>query len=283
MTATLQKSIVVCIVIALTITVASADTFFPTEGVSQSGPAFSSKSHVGNSNILPNVVFAQDIFNSSIKAYLTSDMTLPANDMIAGPASFNSESNPQANAHIKSLPAAPGAIIMGLIGFLMVTLVRDRKFWMSIFAGLIVIGQVGILSFPRIAARLMQNKQQITPLTASNFLLLNLDNSVENNNAETTHYIGLLRRLAGSPDDANHSLSKDQRVCSASRLSRLASLEWSNSLTHWNPTLTSVAINSKYNFSDFSFPCRLIRHNSPSNYYSAAFSFQCLPRGPPLC
>ena len=281
MTATLQKSIMVCTVIALTVTVAGADSFIPVDGVSQSGPFISSKIHVGKSNILPNVVFAQDIFNSSIKVFLTSGMTLPVNDM-TGPASFNSEANSLANAHVKSLPAAPGAIFMGMIGFLIVTLVRDRKFWMSVFAGLIVIGQIGILSVPRFAARLTQNKQQVASLKTGNFLSLKLDNVVEEKNAEITHYIGLLRRLAGSPEDANHSLRKDQRLYAASPILRLASLEWSNSLSCWNSKLTSANVDRKNNFPNLSFPFCLIRHNSPSHYYSAAFAYQSLPRGPPF-
>jgi len=279
MTVTLQKSIMVCTVIVLTVTVASADSFTPVDSVSQSGPFISSTIHVGKSNILPNVVFAQDIFNSSIKVFLTSGMTLPVNDM-TGPASFNSD--PLANAHVKSLPAAPGAIFMGMIGFLIVTLVRDRKFWMSVFTGLIVIGQIGILSVPRIAARLTQNKQQVASLTTGNFLSLKLDNVVEEKNAEITHYIGLLRRLAGSPEDANHTVRKDQRLYAANSILRLVSLEWSNSLSCWNATLTSANVDRKNNFPNLPFPFCLIRHNSPSHYYSAAFAYQSLPRGPPF-
>ena len=278
MTATLQKSIVVCTVIAMTVTVAGADSFSPAVGVSPCEPAISSTIFVSKANFLPNIVFEQDIFNSNIQSCLTWDMASsdPGHTAIVG------ESNPRVNAQVKSLPPAPGAVIMGLIGFLIVTLVRDRKFWMSLFAGLVVIGQAGILSVPRIAARLTQNKQQVAPLTTDNFLILKWENVVEKNNAELTHYIGLLRRLSGSPDDAAPSLSEIRRLCAACNLLKLVSLEGSNSFSWRNSTPQSAFIDGLNRYSGLSSPICLLRHISPSNYYSPAFAFQCRPRGPPL-
>jgi len=37
----------------------------------------------------------------------------------------------------KSLPPVPGALLMGLTGFLCVSLVRDRRFWLAALAGLL--------------------------------------------------------------------------------------------------------------------------------------------------
>lgn len=42
-----------------------------------------------------------------------------------------------------SLPAVPGALFMGLTGFLCVSLVKDRKLWMAALASLLWAGHIG--------------------------------------------------------------------------------------------------------------------------------------------
>ncbi len=206
MTATLRKSIVVCVAIVLSVTVANADSFFVADSVTD----ISSAIHVTKANVLLNVAFAQDVFSTNKASYSTSDIEMSEKNLLAGLESFNAEANPLTNTNIKSMPAAPGAVIMCLIGFLLVTLVRDRKFWMSMFAAIILIGQVGIMTVPRIAARLTQNNQHTGPMTKGNFFALKSDNVTGKNKSDTIHYIGLLRRLAGSPANTHVSLCKKQ-------------------------------------------------------------------------
>jgi hypothetical protein len=50
-----------------------------------------------------------------------------------------------------SLPAVPGALFMGLTGFLCVSLVRDRKIWIAALAGLLWAGQAGVTVLPQVA------------------------------------------------------------------------------------------------------------------------------------
>ena len=52
----------------------------------------------------------------------------------------------------RPLPAVPGALFMGLTGFLCVTLVRDRKVWLTVVTSILWAGQVGITALPKLAS-----------------------------------------------------------------------------------------------------------------------------------
>ena len=100
----------------------------------------------------------------------------------------------------KSLPAVPGALLMGLTGFLCVSLVKDRRFWMAAFTGLLWAGQTGIQALPHLAVH-FSNRSHIeqqfdTELTYQ----YKLENSRLRSDVEGTQYIGLLHHLAGIPD-----------------------------------------------------------------------------------
>lgn len=55
--------------------------------------------------------------------------------------------------NIRKLPACPGAVLLGLTGFLCITLVRDRKTYIAIFIAMISLSQQGIYAVPELAAR----------------------------------------------------------------------------------------------------------------------------------
>jgi len=103
--------------------------------------------------------------------------------------------------HVKNLPAIPGAVLMGIVGFLCVSLVRDRKVWVAVFVGIIVLSQVGVKTLPKLTAHLARGKlndRQAATVAANP---IRLDHSFNwLNDLEDRHYIGLLHRLAGSPD-----------------------------------------------------------------------------------
>lgn len=103
--------------------------------------------------------------------------------------------------HVKNLPAIPGAVLMGIVGFLCVSLVRDRKAWVSVFVGIIVLSQAGVKTLPKLTAHLARGKlndRQAATVAANP---IRLDQSFNwLNDLEDRHYIGLLHRLAGSPD-----------------------------------------------------------------------------------
>ena len=114
-------------------------------------------------------------------------------------AGFNSTTKSRVN----SLPAVPAAVLIGIIGFLCVSLVRDRKVWVSAFVGIIVLSQTGVKTLPKLTARLAQGRfagmnsgadVTINPIHIDNYFNWLSD-------LPDRHYIGLLHRLAGSPDN----------------------------------------------------------------------------------
>lgn len=103
--------------------------------------------------------------------------------------------------HVKNLPAIPGAVLMGIVGFLCVSLVRDRKAWVSVFVGIIVLSQAGVKTLPKLTAHLARGKlnDKQAAIVAAN--PIRFDHSFDwLNDLEDRQYVGLLHRLAGSPD-----------------------------------------------------------------------------------
>jgi hypothetical protein len=100
-----------------------------------------------------------------------------------------------------SLPAVPGALFMGLTGFLCVSLVKDRKLWIAALAGLLWAGQAGFSALPQLAQHLTSrkhNERLFSPNLGYIPQLAHTDRS--RSDIEGTRYIGLLRYLAGIPD-----------------------------------------------------------------------------------
>jgi hypothetical protein len=61
---------------------------------------------------------------------------------------------PAVTENNRCLPAVPSSIAMVLTGFLCISLVRDRKVWLTLIAGLLAIGQAGIDVLPELSSRL---------------------------------------------------------------------------------------------------------------------------------
>jgi hypothetical protein len=101
---------------------------------------------------------------------------------------------------VKSLPPVPGALFLGLAGFLCVSLVKDRRVWLTALAGLLWLGQTGFAALPQLASHLRSKKQiQLSAPTLT--YVSELDGSFRlRSDIEGTQFIGLLRHLAGIPD-----------------------------------------------------------------------------------
>jgi hypothetical protein len=101
----------------------------------------------------------------------------------------------------KSLPAVPGALFLGLTGFLCVSLVKDRRVWLAALAGLLWLGQTGFAALPQLASHLCSKKQiqQQSPISLT--YVSELDGSFRlRSDIEGTQYISVLRHLAGIPN-----------------------------------------------------------------------------------
>jgi len=114
-----------------------------------------------------------------------------------------------------ALPVIPAAMLLVLTGFVCVSLVRDRRIWLSLFTTLLYTCQGGLNAVPKLAEYLCRGtsvtRRQVTKA-------LNLypfeNNSRTRCDIEGTDYIGLLRHLAGIPETkptAEHLLYKPDR------------------------------------------------------------------------
>jgi hypothetical protein len=116
-----------------------------------------------------------------------------------------------------SLPAVPGALFMGLTGFLCVSLVRDRKLWIAALAGLLWAGQAGVTVLPQVAHHLAGRRHATQCFSPNVAYVPTLDHSdrprslsrakSRDRDIEGTRYICLLRYLAGIPDGSLQSTS----------------------------------------------------------------------------
>jgi len=157
----------------------------------------------------------------------------------------------------RSLPAVPAALFMALTGFLCVSLVKDRRFWLAALAGLLWTGQAGIAALPQLATQLSSKKHIQRKSPVSTVCLHQLENSGRlRSDIEGTEYIGLLHHLAGIPDAKSRYLHKDTYTFQPAIILARYGL---------NPLLTCLAAKAEQPV------C-----------FSPAFIFAQLPRGPPL-
>lgn len=185
-----------------------------------------------------------------------------------------------AGSPAKPLPAVPAAVFMVLSGFVCVSLVRDRRFWLAALAAIFWVGQTGIENIPRLAQRLTGSNKELSAKELEYISLLD-DYSRARSDLEGTEYIGLLHHLGGIPKNRNlHSL--DQLLCSPSLGSRQ---QW---LSRQGGVAVQKHLSSPYLAAFLERQQRLNsllkcldsfsrRHTS----FSPAFIFASLPRGPP--
>ncbi len=219
------------------------------------------------------------IHNGNFNEYHNSALADDGRQMLV-PSRSLLDSTPFQQSSIRSLPALPGAILMGAIGFLAVTMVRDRKFWMSVFARLILLSQAGVQTVPKLTNRLARGWLPVKRPRASATDLYNSDRSLwPVGSFERTHYMGLLHRLAGSNDHGDDFINITPGINTGDRVYRLtsdAAQLCSNALI----SLIHPAILENYYGLSLSLPYRAERPE-PLKYFSPAFIFVNLPRGPP--
>jgi len=168
----------------------------------------------------------------------------------------------------RSLPPVPGALFMVLAGFVCVSLVKDRKLWIATLAGLLWAGQAGFTALPQLASNLASKKQigqQLPPNVTYASELENLDRL--RSDIEGTQYIGLLHHLAGIPDSAT---SFPPRIWVRDKLQQIRNTNKVPpfAITHFSPLLNCPVI-------------YLASRVEQPVYFSPAFNFDNLARGPP--
>jgi hypothetical protein len=138
-------------------------------------------------------------------AYEINQIGEPANSPIASVAAEFLKPPAAADRQVssipvKSLPPVPGALFLGLAGFLCVSVVKDRRVWLTALAGLLWLSQAGFSSLPKFLSHIRSKKQIQHQFPASLIYVSELEGSYRlRSDIEGTQYIGLLRHLAGIP------------------------------------------------------------------------------------
>jgi len=200
-------------------------------------------------------------------------------ELLKPPADFTDS----APVGAKILPPIPAALFMVLTGFLCVSLVKDRRFWLAALAGLLWAGQAGFHAIPQLAAYMNSQKhiQRKTPdNTACRYGIE--DCCRLRSDIEGTQYIGLLHHLAAIPAgtmslllpaslpslqaQGSNLIAPRKRVVSARTKSSAGALQFA--ITHFSFLLNPAVI------------CPAARAEQYI-HFSPASTFARLARGPP--
>jgi len=202
----------------------------------------------------------------------TSQITEPFNSNLAAigaeilkpPADFTDSQSPNA----KTLPPVPAALFMVLTGFLCVSLVKDRRVWLAALAGLLWACQAGFQVIPQLASNISKHIQRTSPTNIA--LIHHVEGLCRlRSDIEGTQYIGLLRHLAGIPNSIS---------CIGSHVPLVA--HKSSARTKSNTGVSQFAITHFSFLLNPAFICPAARAEQYI-YFSPAFIFDNLPRGPP--
>ena len=175
-----------------------------------------------------------------------------------------------------SLPAVPGALFMGLTGFLCVSLVRDRKVWIAALAGLLWAGQAGVTVLPQVAHHLAGRRHATQCFSPNVAYVPTLDHSDRpRSDIEGTRYICLPRYLAGIPDG---SLQYTSLRAQRSNLRNQRNTQYDIRHTTKSPQFALSRLYAYILSATKRLACITKRHA----YFSPAFTFENLARGPPL-
>ena len=109
---------------------------------------------------------------------------------------------------VKTLPPAPGTLLMVLVGFLCVSLVKDRRIWLATLSGLLWAGQAGISLLPQLALNV--SGRGLSENQLSSRYVARLCESKHSNrlrsDIEGACHVGLLNHLAGIPNAETSSM-----------------------------------------------------------------------------
>jgi len=202
---------------------------------------------------------------------ICSDLADIGRKLRTPPAPFT---KPDKTDSAESLPAVPHALLMALTGFICVSLVKDRRVWLTVLCGLLWAGQTGIQVLPQLAQHIKNSnhsKQREYENTALHFSDENYSRC--RCDIEGTQYITLLHYLDGIPQA--ESASSAQLSTPDRRCQKL----FGRAFIHLDEIYPFV-ISPEQNGFNLSLRCltSAVRHSS---VFSPGFIFENLARGPP--
>jgi len=178
------------------------------------------------------------------------------------------------------LPAVPPALLMVLTGFFCVSLIRDRRTWVAVLAGLLWVGQTGINALPELTSRLgrkVQNSRLIEPTLLVAYPLGG-DYYPESFN-EQIRYTGLLHHLEGIPQGTS-AFSHIRKIVIPSEAEESILIKGfcsrgKDTRASQHAIVSALSfLNTAYNY--------LVRPTRQFVCLTPAFIFNLLPRGPPI-
>ena len=180
------------------------------------------------------------------------------------PTDGSDYSNVSANSRIKVLPPVPGALLMAFMGFICITFVKDRNFWIATSVELLWAGQFGMLVLPRLVlwkTRAGRNKCQYQNVLDYHYHLENY--SRLRSDIDGNRFIGLLHHLEGIP-----------------RLQKTFPTNFGSQKIYYKYRLVLDIIVSRLSLISPS-NCRVYKAGQVL-CFSPASIFDLIPRGPPI-
>lgn len=202
-----------------------------------------------------------------------SHLAAVAADFLKPPTGFVGSA--QLSAETRSLPPVPAALYMALVGFACVSFIEDRKAWMAALAGLLWAGQIGFAALPQFAYHLVTRKQAANQQLRQVTYPRELEEADRlRSDIDGTKYIGLLRHLAGIPSGPTSFLP---RMSVRDKLQQKRNTRYAIRDTSEVPqfALTEVSAHFLHAFNCLAPKAKQIV------YFSPAFIFSLLARGPP--
>lgn len=181
-----------------------------------------------------------------------------------------------AENEVRDLPGVPAAVFMALFGFACISAVKDRKFYVAAFAGLLCVCQASINVLPKMAR--LHRGRDVNRYSADSIYTRQVLNSFRPRcEIEGNDYAGLLHKLAGIPDSITDPFkSAKQEGVAQSTESHTASL-YSSDLSY-HPSLSAILESFYYARLSFDFATAGMRR---LHYVDPAFFLNLLPHGPP--
>jgi len=204
---------------------------------------------------------------SSYLAEIAADFLKPPANLI--------ESTVNSPLYTRPLPAIPKAALMVLVGFLCISLVKDRKLWLTILAALLWVPQSGLTALPQLAWHLRGKQPEQQASLNLTYLYKFGQSSRLRSDIEGTRYIGLLHHLAGIPG-STHYLSLVARV-TGERTREAGNYTTIRNTNKISPFAITRLLSSLILTTNCS--ATIVEH--PIICFSPAFIFQTLPHGPP--
>ena len=181
---------------------------------------------------------------------------------------------------VKQMPAIPATLFMVLVGFVCISLVRDRKIWLKVVFGSLSLGIAGVTAVPQLLAKC--SKVKVKQSSAKEAVCALEDFVRPTSGNQVTRYIGLLHRMA-IPDKESFGGNQGEKSITSHRhssnvLLRVFSRFAPFSLNSYFSAIIKSLSNSQFSIDDSSETTR-----SWGCLLRLFTSLNSLAHGPPVC